>query len=117
MPFDLEALARSIEERDEGERRRRAAMQLPEATTVSGQVFRYIPLRRGDQAHGCSDDYVFMCRCQFVAVILTEASKLTDNARAARMHALGWKPTDDGGVIWRCPDCVALWEILGSPPP
>jgi hypothetical protein len=112
MPeFDLDAFARSMQERAEGERQRRAAMRLPEATTAGGAVFRYIPLKAGDQVQGCPDDWVFACGCHHVFVLLIEARDLTGNARAARMRALGWEPAGDG-ALWRCPDCVAVWKIV-----
>ncbi len=112
--FDLEALARSIEARKEFERQRRAAMQLPEAVTAGGTVFRYIPVKRDDNVNGCDTDWVFMCSCRHVAVILCEASALTDNARAARMRALGWAEPSGDRYLWRCPDCIAVWKILNG---
>lgn len=114
MDIDLNALVRSIEARAEGERRRRAAIQLPEATTAGGTVFRYIPIHRDrdNGAHdGCPDDFVFVCSCQHVAVVLVEACALSDNAREARMRAIGWELLE-GSSIWRCPDCIAVWAIV-----
>lgn len=113
--FDLDALARSIEARKQEERARRASMRLPEATTEDGVVFRYIPVNRRDGAQGnlCDDDWVFVCSCRHVGVILCEASGHSDEAcevRASRMRALGWK--SDDGFAWRCPDCVTVWKII-----
>jgi hypothetical protein len=109
------ALERSLRERSGAERQRRAQVGLPEARTAGGSVFRYIPVGRAEQVQGCDTDWIFACSCGHVAVILVEASRLSESARAARLRAIGWEQQLPA-TAWRCPDCVAAWAIVRGGP-